>query len=120
MDSIEDMKQGHANRISRDAAVMLENMGNLIAQVINVTPSPVGLLQCRTDAFGVPPLWRPPAFFFLSKKKAGVHHFLRARQKHGHSRRIAVTHRSICNCKALPHQRRSNGLLEQPPDGLYH
>ena len=41
MDSVEDMKQGHANRISRDAAAMLEDMGNVIAQVIDVTPKPV-------------------------------------------------------------------------------
>ena len=29
MASIVDIKQGHANRISRDAAAMLENMGNV-------------------------------------------------------------------------------------------
>ena len=35
------MKQGHANRIARDAAAMLENMGNVITQVVSVAPSPV-------------------------------------------------------------------------------
>ena len=41
MDSIVDMKQGHANRIARDAAAMLVNMGNVIAQVVDVSPKPV-------------------------------------------------------------------------------
>ena len=31
MASILEMKQGHANRIARDAAAMLENMGDVIA-----------------------------------------------------------------------------------------
>ena len=41
MASIVDIKQGHANRIARDAAAMLENMGNVIAQIVEVGPSPV-------------------------------------------------------------------------------
>ena len=40
MDSVEDMKQGHANRIARDAAAMLENIGSMIAQVIEASPMP--------------------------------------------------------------------------------
>ena len=38
MDGVEDMKQGHANRIARDAAAMLENIGSMIAQVIDASP----------------------------------------------------------------------------------
>ena len=41
MDSIEDMKQGHANRIARDAAAMLENIGNIVT-VAEVSPAPIG------------------------------------------------------------------------------
>ena len=34
MDAMPDtMKMGHANRIARDAAVMLENIGDLVVQV---------------------------------------------------------------------------------------
>ena len=39
MDGIETMKQGHANRISRDAAAMLENIGNIVTGAV-VSPPP--------------------------------------------------------------------------------
>ena len=37
MDGIEQMKQGHANRIARDAAAMLENIGNIITGAVTAT-----------------------------------------------------------------------------------
>ena len=50
MDAMPDsMKQGHANRIARDAVVMLENIGDLIAQVdspASLFNTPIRLSGC--------------------------------------------------------------------------
>ena len=50
MDAMPDsMKQGHANRIARDAVVMLENIGDLVVQV----GSPAALPSASAGVVGV-------------------------------------------------------------------
>ena len=50
MDAMPDsMKQGHANRIARDAEVMLENIGDLVVQV----SSPASLPSASAGVGGV-------------------------------------------------------------------